>query len=120
MHGVDGRVVDVVVDVKYKEGEGGGRDLKTHETVVRDKVRSQLEGPVGSARGDTTNYIGLVVSRGVRWKDGLPVPMLQTAMDVKDRVALGHLGVSADFAKVQLLNKDKVSGGVAWRKLQIG
>jgi len=44
-------------------------------------------------------------------ENGLLVRVLWAAMDIKDGISLGHLGVNPDFPKERYLNKYKVSRG---------
>ena len=61
-HGVDGRVVDVVVSIEDEEGGGSGIYFQAHEVGRHDDVGSLLEGLPGPLEKNVHDHIWAVVS----------------------------------------------------------
>ena len=104
LHGFDGRVVGVVVDVEDEERMGGGGDFKAHDVRSIDDVCTELACPFGAFGGHVHHHVRTVVLAGVLGEDGLPVLVFGAAVEVVDRIALGHLRIGPNSSKVRFLN----------------
>ena len=109
-HGLNCRVVGVVVDVEDEERMGRGSDLEAHDPRGGDDVGLQLTGPFGSFGGDIHHDVRMIVLGRVLGEDGLPVWMLGAAVDVKDGGTLGHLRIGPNLPIIGFLDKNKISG----------
>ena len=103
LHSFNSRVVDVVVDVEDEERMGGG-DFKAHDVGSVDDVRSELACPFGTFGGYVHHHVGTAVLAGVLGENGLPVLVLGAAVEVIDRIALGHLRIGPNSSEVRFLN----------------
>ena len=83
---------------------GGGGDFRAHDVRGVDDVHTELACPFGTSGGYVHHHVGTVVFAGVLGEDGLPVLVLGAAVEVVDRIALGHLRIGPNSSKVRFLN----------------